>query len=101
MMEGGDEAIRARFQAWDRQIAALQKQCLQAPPGEGERLRGVLAELAAAREKAWARWELARAGGMWVTPEDIRRFEEGIREAEQVFARAAGAAARHESARAA
>ncbi len=100
-MERGDEAIGARFREWDRQIAALQDRCLRAPAAEGEHLRGVLAGLAAARELAWSRWELARAGGMWVTGEDLRRFEEGMREAEQAFAQAAGAGAGQEGARAA
>ena len=91
-MERSDEGVEARFREWDRQIAALQRRCLQAPPGEGERLRAVLAELAAAREKAWSRWEQARAGGMWLSPDDIRRFQEGMGEAEKAFARAAAAA---------
>ncbi len=100
-MQQDDAAIQARFREWDRQIAALQDGCLRGPAAEGERLRGVLAALAAARERAWSRWELARAGGMWVTAEDLRRFEEGMREAEQAFARAAGAGAGQEGARAA
>ncbi len=100
-MERSDEAMRARFRGWDRQIAALQDRCLRAPAAEAERLRGVLAALAAARERAWSRWELARPGGMWVAPEDIRRFEDGIREAEQAFARAAGGGTGHGTARAA
>ena len=100
-MERSDEAIRARFQEWDRQIAAGQDRCLQAPAAEAERLRALLAQLARARERAWSRWELARAGGMWVPPEDIRRFEEAMREAEEAFARAAGGGASHEKARAA
>ncbi|HEY7677589.1 MAG TPA: hypothetical protein VIG69_10980 [Candidatus Methylomirabilis sp.] len=90
-MERGDEAVAARFREWDRQIAALQRRCLQAPPGEGERLRAVLAEVAAARERAWSRWEQARAGGMWLNPDDVRRFQEGMGEAEEAFARAAAA----------
>ena len=100
-MERGDEAVRARFRGWDRQIAALQACCLQAPAAEAEGLRGVLADLAAARERAWSRWEMARAGGMWVTPEDIRQFEEGLREAEEASARAAGGGAGRGPARAA
>jgi hypothetical protein len=91
-MERGDEGVEARFREWDRQIAALQRRCLQAPSGEGERLRAVLAQLGAAREKAWSRWEQARAGGMWLIPEDVRRFQEGMQEAEAAFARAAAAA---------
>jgi hypothetical protein len=91
-MERNDEAVEARFREWDRQIAALQRRCLGAPPGEGERLRAVLAQLGAVREKAWSRWEQARAGGMWLIPEDVRRFQEGLRQAEEAFARAAAAA---------
>ena len=100
-MERDDAAIQGKFRAWDRQIAALQDRCLQAPAADGERLRGVLAELAAARERAWSRWELARAGGMWVPAEDLRRFQEAMREAEEAFGRAAGGRAAHEGARAA
>lgn len=88
-MERNEKAVEAHFREWDRHIAALQRRCLQAPADEAERLRAVLAELAAARERAWSRWEQARAGGMWLIPEDVRRFQEGMREAEAAFARAA------------
>lgn len=100
-MERGDEAIGARFREWDRGIAALQERCLRAPAPEAERLRGILADLASAREKAWNRWELARAGGMWVTAEDLRRFEAGMREAEGAFAGATSVVAGPAAARAA
>lgn len=87
-MEHGDEAIRSRFKAWDHQIARLQERALSAPAPEVSRFRPILADLAGARERAWSRWEAARAGGMWVTPEDVRRFDEAMREAEAAFARA-------------
>ena len=88
-MERSDEAIRRQFQAWDRQLARLQERCLAASGDEVDRLRAVLADLAAARERAWSHWEVARAGGMWVPPEDVRRFEDAMRQAAEVFARAA------------
>lgn len=91
-MERDDAAVAARFRAWDREIARLQDRCLGAPEAEAEHLRAILARLAAARERAWSRWELARAGGMWVAPEDVRRFEEAMREAEIAFAQAGAAA---------
>jgi hypothetical protein len=87
MMEQGDAGIRARFKEWDREIARLQEGCLAAAAPEAERLRAVLAGLAAARERAWARWELARAGGMWVTQDDGRQFEEAMRMAAEAFGR--------------
>jgi len=90
-MHQDDEAIRAKFREWDRQIARLQERCLAAPPGEADRLRSALAEVAAARETAWSRWELARAGGMWVTADVVRRFEDAMRETEGSFTRLAGA----------
>ncbi len=88
-MERSDDAVRRQFQAWDRQIAHLQERCLAAAGEEGDRLRAGLADLAAARERAWSHWEGARAGGMWVPPEDIRGFEDAWRQAAEAFARAA------------
>jgi hypothetical protein len=88
-MERSDEALQQQFQAWDRQIARLQQRCLAATGNEVDRLRAVLAELAAARERAWSHWEVARAGGMWVPPEDVRRFAEAMRQAGEAFGRAA------------
>jgi hypothetical protein len=89
MMERGDGAIEAQFRGWDRQIADLQRRCLAAAPPEAEPLRAALAALAAARERAWSRWELARSGGMWVTRDDTARFEEAMQEARAAFARPA------------
>src|SRR5574341_1539932 len=87
-MEHGAAAIRAEFAKWDRQIARLQERCLAASGGEVERLRAALAQLAGARERAWWRWEVARAGGMWVKAEDVQRFQEAMRMAAEAAARA-------------
>ena len=95
-MERSDAAIRDQFKAWDRQIARLQDRCLTAPGPEGEHLRAILADLAAARERAWARWEVARGGGMWVNQEDMTRFEEAMRTAGETVARALGGGDGHE-----
>ena len=100
-MERGDEAIEGQFAAWDRQIARLQERCLAASGPEADGLRALLAELAMARERAWSRWEVARAGGMWVTAEDMRRFEEAMREAAEAFRRAGGEGPEQASLRAA
>jgi len=86
-MEPGDTAIREQFAEWDRQMARLQERCLAVSGPEMERLRALLAELAGARERAWSRWEAARAGGMWVTAEDVARFQEAMRQAAEAFAR--------------
>ncbi len=89
-MERGDEAIERRFAAWDRQIARLQERCLAASGPEADGLRAVLADLAMVRERAWSRWEEARAGGMWVRADDVRRFGEAMREGAEAFRRAGG-----------
>jgi hypothetical protein len=89
-LERDDGAIERQFQAWDRQIARLQDRCLAAPGDEVARLRAVLADLALARERAWSRWEVARAGGMWVSAEDVRRFEDAMRQTAEAFRGAAG-----------
>ncbi len=98
-MERGDEAIEAQFAEWDRQIARLQERCLAASGPEADGPRAVLADLAMVRERAWSRWEVARAGGMWVRADDIRRFEEAMREAAEAFRRAGGEGVERESLR--
>src|SRR5574341_596768 len=100
-MEHGAAAIRAEFAKWDRQIARLQERCLAASGGEVERLRAALAQLAGARERAWWRWEVARAGGMWVKAEDVQRFQEAMRMAAEASARVGDSGPARGSARAA
>jgi hypothetical protein len=86
-MERGDAAVEARFREWDRQIARLQERCLASSGAGVERLRAALVQLAEARERAWSRWEVARAGGMWVRAEDVQRFQEAMRMAAEASAR--------------
>lgn len=95
-MQHGDDTIAERFRAWDQDIARLQDRCLAAAPEEADRLRGMLAQLAQARERAWSRWELARRGGMWVTEDAVRCSEEAMREAEEIFGHIGGARAPRE-----
>ncbi len=97
-MERSDAAIQ-EFEKWDRQIARLQERCLSASGPEADGLRAVLADLAMVRERAWSRWEVARAGGMWVRADDIRRFEEAMQEAAEAFRRAGGEGVERESLR--